>query len=213
MRSDLGHDAIAAEYRWRAFNIMLACHQHLFVIPTKRPQSFVGINAPPNAWLLISVEDQATADERLKYIGQLHFPVVGVSLEPMLWPVDLSRWLFYNDSVDGSPVVNPRLDWVVLGGESGPGARPMHPDWARSVRDQCAAAGVAYLHKQNGEWIYASQTTYASDECRSKVDASIFRNKGTRIEGPEWAYRVGKKLAGRLLDGVQHDGWPEVSNG
>ena len=131
----------------------------------------------------------------------------------MLGPVDLSRWLFYNDSVDGSPVVNPRLDWVVLGGESGPGARPMHPDWARSVRDQCAAAGVAYLHKQNGEWIYASQTTYASDECRSKVDASIFRNKGTRIEGPEWAYRVGKKLAGRLLDGVQHDGWPEVSNG
>lgn len=203
MRSDLGHDEISAEYRWRAFNNMLACPRHLFIIPTKRPQNFVGIDAPPNAWLLISVEDQATADERLKHLPQLRFPVVGVSLEPMLGPVSF-RW----GTWDSTAFMRPQTDhldglrmlkWVVLGGESGPGARPMRPDWARAVRDQCAEAGIAYLHKQNGEWLHNSQGVVGSGA------AYLWPDNTTSI-------RVGKHKAGRLLDGVQHDGWPEVSH-
>lgn len=84
------------------------------------------------------------------------------------------------------------LDWVVVGGESGQKARPMHPDWARSLRDQCAAAGVPFLFKQWGEWLPDNQNS----------DVSPPHDKNGAI-------RVGKKRAGRLLDGVQHDGYPK----
>ena len=86
-----------------------------------------------------------------------------------------------------------RLDWVVVGGESGTNARPMHPDWARSLRDQCAVAGVPFLFKQWGEWLPDNQNNAVSPP--HDVSGSI---------------RVGKKSAGRLLDGVQHDGYPNM---
>ncbi len=92
----------------------------------------------------------------------------------------------------GQPGYYKPLDWVAVGGESGPGARPMHPDWARSLRDQCAAAGVPFFFKQWGEWVVrAAAGVY--DACPS--DQRHFA-------------RVGKKRAGRLLDGVEHNGMP-----
>ncbi len=110
-----------------------------------------------------------------------------------------------------------RLDWVVVGGESGPGARPMHPDWARSLRDQCAAAGVPFHFKQWGAW--------APGECVTRQSGTV---GAAWYDGPSWTigaeslsradghvddepdvYRIGKKAAGRLLDGVTHDGFPE----
>lgn len=89
------------------------------------------------------------------------------------------------------------LDWVICGGESGPGARPMHPDWARGLRDQCAAAGVPFFFKQWGEW-----------ESRPPGQGT----KAIRSKGLSWAYvsRVGSRRAGRLLDGVEHNAMPEV---
>jgi protein gp37 len=136
------------------------------------------------------------------------------------------------------------IDWVIVGGESGPKARPMHPDWARSLRDQCAAAGVPYLFKQWGEWLPISQSSeeltsrlyrsnrvaklhedqQAIDECygrRCTVPSEVIHHDGTLhgITEPMafqqgtaamQAFRVGKKAAGRLLDGLTHDGFPEV---
>lgn len=101
--------------------------------------------------------------------------------------------------------------WVITGGESGPNARPSHPDWFRSIRDQCAAAGVAYFHKQNG--IYE-----AEDPCETMLVAN---SHVELFQGNWWAgrggfngaipmKRVGKARAGRLLDGVQHNGFPEA---
>src|SRR3546814_6072988 len=141
-----------------------------------------------HAWLGVSVEDQAAANERIPILLDTPAALRWISAEPLLGPVDLQRsgggtlWLGGQRGCGGThqhggPIPHdhgpgttayrgdPRrphhhhddrcklgLDWVVAGGESGPGARPMHPDWARSLRDQCAAAGVPFLFKQWGEW-------------------------------------------------------------
>lgn len=111
------------------------------------------------------------------------------------------------------------LDWIIVGGESGPGARPMHPDWARSLRDQCASAGVPFLFKQWGEWEAsldrerddpdwrADYTNDYVDDGRSKW-LNLAGGCGFHGERFHVMRRVGKKAAGRLLDGVQHDGLP-----
>ncbi|YBW39306.1 phage Gp37/Gp68 family protein [Nitrobacter sp. TKz-YC01] len=121
-----------------------------------------------------------------------------------------------------SPRQWPRLDWVIVGGESGPGARPMHPDWARSLRDQCAAAGVPFFFKQWGEWEPATEDRGHADGSMDRSGARWVHLDGL-MNGPSWhradhrsdtspfaMMRVGKKAAGRLLDGVEHNAMPEA---
>lgn len=108
-----------------------------------------------------------------------------------------------------SETKRPGLNWVIVGGESGPGARPMHPDWARQIRDACAAAGVAFHFKQAGSWV-----ALKADGGQWPEDTPIairFRPDGSR--GPDgWPMQlVGKKAAGRLLDGAEHNGMPKVA--
>lgn len=107
------------------------------------------------------------------------------------------------------------LDWIIAGGESGPGARPSHPDWYRSLRDQCAAAGVPFLFKQWGEWMppESRTTSYPAGDWRDVVDATGEVRKvayvGDRVlESSRQVVRVGKKAAGRRLDGIEHNGFP-----
>lgn len=145
----------------------------------------------PNVWLGVSVEDQKTADERIPLLLQTPAAVRWVSYEPALGPVHFANWL----------ESSPRLDWIVAGGESGPGARPAHPDWFRAARDQCQSAGVPFFFKQWGEWLPVSHTpavfTEHENECKT------FR--GVNVAGVRML-RVGKKRAGHLLDG---DAWQE----
>jgi hypothetical protein len=112
-----------------------------------------------------------------------------------------------------------RVDWVICGGESGPKARPMHPDWARRLRDQCASAGVPFLFKQWGEWHPA-----CGDVSQDRLAVSRHGGDAFRIQAGERArcfdlldrcqmHRVGKKAAGRLLDGRTHDEFPIPSQG
>ncbi|MFC5505120.1 DUF5131 family protein [Bosea massiliensis] len=111
------------------------------------------------------------------------------------------------------------LDWVIVGGESGPNARPMHPDWARSIRDQCATAGTAFFFKQWGEW--APSETARPPKGKLAVfcrDGQLLRGQAMatgRIDdaGAEIIAQFGKARAGRLLDGVTHDAMPEVRHG
>lgn len=114
----------------------------------------------PNVWLGTSISDQASADLRIPHLLATPAAVRFLSAEPLLGPVDLrtvdpgiacGAWCKNGCGVSGDNECgreSPRLDWVIVGGESGPGARPMHPDWARSIRDQCQAAGVAFFMKQ-----------------------------------------------------------------
>jgi protein gp37 len=107
----------------------------------------------PNVWLGVSVEDQATADERIPLLLQTPAAVRFVSYEPALGPVDFSDVIYGEaETVGTSGYTVPRLDWLIVGAESGPGARPFDLAWARSARDQCADAGVAFFMKQTGHY-------------------------------------------------------------
>lgn len=175
----------------------------------------------PRIWIGVSVEDQAAADERIPLLLQTPAAVRWISAEPLLGAVDLSRIQYEVIGPSGSvhyrrPLTDTKLlneakstpgysaaslDWVVVGGESGQNARPMHPDWARSLRDQCAAAGVPFLFKQWGEWLPRA------DAFRQNL--LIGGGAAHHTFGDVAMARVGKKFAGRLLDGVLHDGYPE----
>jgi protein gp37 len=206
--SDLFHPDVSALFVADVFAVMAACPQHTFQVLTKRAGLMQALlddprfravaeeslalytDAPliwplPNVWLGVSVEDQATADQRIPLLIDTPTHRRWVSCEPLLGPVDLTAWAELGGFDTTLGISNPGLDWVVAGGESGPKARPMHPDWVRGLRDQCAAADVPFLFKQWGEWL--------PDE-----------------RDPEMWHKVGKKAAGRLLDGVLHDGYPRA---
>jgi len=142
----------------------------------------------PNVWIGASIVNQVDADRDIPKLLALPARVRFLSMEPLLGPVDLRQ-------AHVAPIRLPRVDWVIVGGESGAGARPMHPDWARGLRDQCAAAGVPFLFKQWGEWAPIGQR-------RSILGCTLHDME-----------RVGKKAAGRQLDGVQHDGYPSAKSG
>lgn len=176
--------------------------------------------APANVWLGTTVEDQQRADERIPELIKVPARVRFLSCEPLLGPVNLSMRTQRMEMVPG-------IHWVICGGESGPGARPMHPDWARSLRDQCAATGVAFHFKQWGEWIARSQYLYVGNEplvqafgAGGKFTSAVMRRDGrideslgeasTTNDSDSAIVRVGKKLSGRLLDGMRHDAFPTV---
>lgn len=172
----------------------------------------------PNVWLGVSVEDQARADLRIPDLLATPAAVRFISAEPLLGPVDLeniknpnakSEWDLI-DAVTGAGHNSEyqyagefefeALDWVIVGGESGRGARPMHRDWARDLRDQCQDAGAAFFFKQWGEW--APGPGFACPDHLPTQDWHHF--------DPECSARkVGKKAAGRLLDGREWNQMPE----
>jgi protein gp37 len=187
------------------------------MIPARWAPSF-----PSNVWLGISVVNQQEADRDIPKLLRVPATVRFLSMEPLLGPVDL-RYLQPGDppteinALAGTHgVLRPhrgecaKVDWVIVGGESGPNARPMHPDWVRSLRDQCAAAGVSFLYKQWGEWISADQ-----DECPTGPSWRWMWSDGKEYERNVWRTdaqlmcRAGKANAGRLLDGRTHDEFPK----
>ena len=228
--SDLFHEDVPTWYVTEVWKRMADCQQHIFQILTKRPRrmrdwlleglSIGDFIAPPlpNVWLGVSVEDQAAADERIPLLRETPAAVRWISAEPLLGAIEL-----WKSTSNAS--LQSHVEWVVAGGESGPGARPMHPDWARSLRDQCAAAGVPFFFKQWGAWapvgpLYAEEDT---DEHLAALDTdpdewereAWVTGRGiwsdTQFQPPPdtWAMRrVGKKVAGRQLDGRTHDEYP-----
>lgn len=187
----------------------------------------------PNVWVGTSVEDQKSAEERIPMLLKIPAAVKFVSCEPLLGPVDLkpaelhqwpdmSAWMPNKEEPDDWKYWMHRwngIQWVIAGGESGPGARPMHPDWARSLRDQCQAAGVPFLFKQWGEWIPDSQVWKDPGvpwETTNQAAEDVIHNRDLwagrdiyQFDDKNSTYRVGKKAAGRLLDGVLWDEYPE----
>lgn len=155
---------------------------------------------PANVWLGATVVNQQEADRDIPRLLGAPAALRWLSMEPLLGPVALCKHV--HDNGIGRVSMNG-IDWVIVGGESGPGARPMHPDWARSLRDQCAAAGVPFLFKQWGEWAAGEAPPWPEN-----ADYAIACGKGHYFDDMQWMDRMGKKRAGRLLDGEQHDGFP-----
>lgn len=187
-----------------------------------------------NVWLGTSAEDQRRADERIPILLATPAARRFVSIEPMLGPINLisdlggTQWIGGQRGCGGTHVGTgepgcPRhphhhhdnrclrgLDWVIVGGESGPGARPMHPAWPRQLRDQCAQAGVPFFFKQWGDWEPREQWEPGSRRQRAILhDGSpVPDDVAPQDVGGQRFVLSRKKAAGRLLDGVQHDGMP-----
>jgi len=182
----------------------------------------------PNVWKGTSVEDQQRANERVPHLLETPAVVRFLSCEPLLGPIDLTWIEFPNErgstecydalSLHLEPgesfpdgTCDGVIDWVIVGGESGPGARPMHPDWARSLRDQCDAADVPFFFKQWGEWAPAQPwyPTHPVSLPLLGLGPDGWSNEShVLIDDPDYVARLGKKAAGRLLDGVEHNGMP-----
>jgi protein gp37 len=168
---------------------------------------------PPNVWIGTSIENQATATERIPELLKIPAAIRFVSYEPALGPVDWQKW--YPHPNHGKVRPMEQIDWFIAGGESGPQARPSHPDWFRSLRDQCQGAGVPFFFKQWGEWVpFANNRDVppAPDRtpvCLVKSDGRVIRPYcGEDAPGHQMA-RIGKKAAGRLLDGREWSEFPK----
>ncbi|ROZ88990.1 DUF5131 family protein [Gordonia sp. OPL2] len=242
--SDLFHDAVPDDYIAQVFAVMGMARRHTLQVLTKRhgrmrsllsSEDFqvrvgqfryrLGDSEPvatdvswswplPNVHLLVSVENQQWADIRIPALLDTPAAVRGISAEPLLGAVNLHPDPIASDSVFWLG----NLDWVIVGGESGRNARPMHPDWARSLRDQCERAGVPFLFKQWGEWAPQMPTDWRRGDVAIDRDgpAHVLGQYGfddLPIDVRRRSYlmrRVGTKAAGRELDGRTWDEFPEV---
>lgn len=190
---------------------------------TKRPENIprmidqaIGLDwwkehCAPHCWLGTSVATQEDANRNIPHLLKCRdlSPVLFVSAEPLLGPVDLTalgvgasyQWQDalhgITERADGSSrQKSATIDWVIAGGESGPHARPMRPDWPRSLRDQCQAADVPFLFKQWGEWLHIDQCLSLTESLDAAIDDNGYM-------------KVGKKAAGRELDGREWNGYPK----
>lgn len=213
---DLFHESVPFDWIDQVFGSIILSPQHTFQILTKRPErmqeymrEFYGkqrsiivaahrisgefsttrvmnaINDGPlkNVWLGVSVENQYYADNRIPYLLGTPAAVRFISAEPLLGHIKLMHTML-------------NIDWCIVGGESGPGSRPMHPDWARSLRDQCKAMAVPFFFKQYGEYASVSEVEGVGEHFHFPDGATV--------------RRVGKKAAGRTLDGHEWNEMPEV---
>jgi protein gp37 len=135
----------------------------------------------PNVWLGVSAEDQKRADGRIPDLLMTPAAVRFVSAEPLLGPIDF-QMIDWNGSTALCSLDRPGIGWIIAGGESGPGARPMHPDWARSIRDQCTAAGVPFFFKQHGEHEVTVAAEHFQDYASHSADDSDIRDAASRGE-------------------------------
>jgi protein gp37 len=230
---DLFHEDVPFEFTRRIFGIMHSANRHTFQVLTKRPKrlrkfieyysEWIGFNAWPkeyqHVWLGASASTQEDLERVMPDLLATPAAMRFLSLEPLLgpidlehvkgiakWPVDVLRggtWdLSRGTALEGFTQhsdMNP-ISWVIVGGESGHGARPMHPQWVRSIRDQCKEAGVPFMFKQFGEWAPGHEAMVLAEKFGRKMR--------------EWSdgcivSKLGKKAAGRELDGQIHDEFPK----
>lgn len=174
-----------------------------WLLLTKRPQNYrrflpaTWIEKPqPNVWGMTTVEANAYR-WRIDALAETPFVVRGLSCEPLLEDLRIEQQL-----------QTGLIHWVIVGGESGPGARPMHPAWAQRLREQSKSSGVAYLFKQWGEW------TPENTDAKNKIRLTVLGRNSSDLANAEdgyevWMSKVGKKSAGDLLDGVEWKQFPE----
>jgi protein gp37 len=234
--NDLFHPGVPEEFidavLWRIGQNL----RHFFIICTKRPERalemFIRGRVSPDAvksWNLMLMTTMETQAQERRVADLLQIPGVlhGVSLEPLLGEINIFHFLGVN-MLGGRPV---GIDWVVAGGETGPYARPTHPDWFRRVRDDCAAAGVPFIFKSWGEWypsIYLSEEQrqlFWQTKGKQKDSWGILDIEGNwHLETTPWngrqgndsrereyvMYRISKKAASRLLDGREWNEVPQI---
>ncbi len=232
--SDLFHDQVPDDYIAQVFAVMQSSAAHTFQVLTKRHGRMRSLLSStefwdavtdfgghllsqkpsrqqywpdhgrrhgflPNVWLGVTAENQHWFTIRGDALRATPAAVRFMSLEPLLGPID-------GTDLSG-------IDWIIVGGESGRGARPMHPDWARLLRDRCVSAGVPFLFKQWGEWLGVLGAEHDLWEPHAYVNAltgEVSDENSAVASGGDWTgvFRVGKKASGRVLDGRTWDQFP-----
>jgi len=190
---DLLHDDVPDEFCLRVFSAMAQAKRHQYLVLTKRSERLIALANEvmgdnllgPHVWCGVSIEN---ADYLCRLDALQRTPCYArfVSFEPLLGPV-------HDLDLRG-------IDWVIVGGESGPGARPMDPDWAREIRDQCIEQNAAFTFKQWGAWAPVDDTLRPGE---STIGHRV------RVVGNTYMWRIGKKRAGRVLDGRTWDEYAE----
>jgi len=222
--SDLFHPGVKDEWLGRIFDVMARAPQHIYQILTKRPERMLDVLyaagdsevatsftqtysqpwPPPNWWFGVSVENQETANARIPILAKCPAAVRFVSYEPAIGPLDLAI-------AAGDPVSMAAIDWFICGGESGSRARPMHPQWARAVRDLCVDLGIPFFFKQWGEWVDPSQNLCALHTAGVHEYISDQREHSKNCPNEETLLvRIGKKIAGSTLDGRDWKEFPQM---
>jgi protein gp37 len=217
--ADVFDNQVPAEWREDLFDLIRVTPNLVYLLLTKRPQNIVKMvqshgaiagngtrYLPRNAAIGTTIEDQKRADVNVPALIDAKVNTGALftflSCEPLLGPIDLTSWIY-------------NIDWVITGGETDQGshrARPTHPEWFRSLRDQCAASGAPYHHKQNGEWLPWIPRNGNPD---GKPIQHVMENgtdyyPGNFSSSLQSMIKVGKNHSGRMLDGVTHDAFPEV---
>lgn len=251
---DLFHPNVPDEWIDKVFAVMARARWHTYQVLTKRakrmreylsdPKTYgriiaAGFDIPccamesmtwplPHVWIGVSAEDQKRADERIHELLATQAAVRWLSLEPLIGPIDFLSSMARCEVTRAGDLVADWLHWIVCGGESGPRARPSHPDWFRSIRDDCIAARVPYFFKQHGAWqevdgdkptrtVESGDPTYDAERARCdgfiSVDGHFIRSMSQSRENVPYRglVRVGKKAAGRVLDGRTWDEFPRVA--
>ncbi len=221
--ADVFDAEVSDDWRIALMHLIIETPHLDWLLLTKRPQVAVKFSRhfgplPVNVWLGTTVENQAMADLRIPTLLSIKVSKRFLSCEPLLGPVDvigtLARW---QDATRWSDRAHIHLGeqlipWIICGGESGWDARPMHPEWARSLRDQCQAAGLAFHFNQWGEWLPCTMENpsdgsgwliYPEDE---SIDLGDRKFKTMTAHGKEF-FRYGKVAAGAMLDGRE---WREM---
>lgn len=214
--------------RSRLFGLVAQTEWLDWLFLTKLPQNYprflpeLWLEKPrSNVWGLTTVESQKEV-WRIEELSRVNFAVRGVSYEPALGPLDLTGYLCGHDCEDfglcqinpqppGKPdCAYPRIDWLIAGGESGPNARPSHPDWVRKARDQCQAAKVSFFFKQWGEFVPGDAMESDGEKpgwCQFQ-NGDLSPSWNIRLDPTHAAMRVGKKAAGQMVDGRQWHEFP-----
>lgn len=180
-------------WRSKLWELIEATPQLDWLLLTKRPEHVEGFTPwdktwPHNVWLGTTVENQEAAEERLPHLSKIPATVRFISAEPLRGALEIQPWL------------RTTIDWVITGGESGPKARPSSPSWFRELLGQCIAAGVPFHFKQWGDWVPGARPKQGA---QSAIAVS-------QVDDGTVMLRVGKKAAGRLLDGAMWDGLPQA---
>lgn len=199
-------EKISPAWRFRLGELIMQTPHLDWLLLTKRPENVMRFAPdfwvrldntkplPPNVWIGTTVENQDAANKRLPYMNEIPAYVKFISAEPLIGPVSLEKALWHTLKFHAGGLKNC-ISWVIVGGESGHGSRPMHPEWARQIMGECKRDGIPFLFKQWGEYVPCFMVEDETAFPQKIVDGCIMN-------------KIGKKVAGRLLDGKEHTNFP-----
>jgi len=215
--SDLFHEKNNPNDINKVLNAIRCCSQHTFLILTKRPERmaiyfreiYKQISLYTNLWLGVTAENQEQADKRIPVLLSIPAAKRFISIEPILSNIAMCGFdgTTYRPWLD--KITYPTsIDWVIVGGETGRNARPIHPDWVRGIRNNCINLNIPFFFKQWGEWQFGQQTEMEKLRGLALYRPGTYHDWGDGLI----SLKIGKKSAGRLLDGKEYNQIPGVTD-